>query len=77
MSEYDNAMVFMPSRRLRPGFNRVGDVTAIGSTRTILTGSTVIASGTGRRATADFHDRLAAARATFFNALQVERNVMF
>ena len=78
MSEYDSAMVFMPLKEAQAYFNRAGDVTAI----------EVYTDNPDRidRYRKDVQD--AAQRpifmidwrqrnATFFNALQVERNVMF
>jgi lipoprotein-releasing system permease protein len=78
MSEYDSAFVFMPLTEAQAYFNRAGDVTAI----EIYT-SDPDHIDRFRQAVTD-----AAARpiymidwrqrnATFFNALQVERNVMF
>jgi lipoprotein-releasing system permease protein len=78
MSEYDSAFVFMPLTEAQAYFNRVGDVTAI----EIYTNDPDHIDHF-RQAVTD-----AAARpiymidwrqrnATFFNALQVERNVMF
>ena len=78
MSEYDSAFVFMPLKEAQAYFNRAGDVTAI----EIYTNDPDHIDHF-RQAVTD-----AAARpiymidwrqrnATFFNALQVERNVMF
>jgi lipoprotein-releasing system permease protein len=78
MSEYDGAMVFMPLKEAQAYFNRAGDVTAI----EVYTDNPDRID-TYRKAAQD-----AAARpifmidwrqrnSTFFNALQVERNVMF
>jgi lipoprotein-releasing system permease protein len=78
MSEYDSAFVFMPLTEAQAYFNRAGDVTAI----EIYTNDPDHIDHF-RQAVTD-----AAARpiymidwrqrnATFFNALQVERNVMF
>jgi lipoprotein-releasing system permease protein len=78
MSEYDAAFVFMPLPEAQAYFNRTGDVTAI----EVYTDDPDHIDGF-RKAVTD-----AAARpiymidwrqrnATFFNALQVERNVMF
>jgi lipoprotein-releasing system permease protein len=79
MSEYDAAFVFMPLPEAQAYFNRAGDVTAI----EIYTDNADRVDDSFRKL---IHD--AAARpiymidwrhrnATFFNALQVERNVMF
>ncbi len=79
MSEYDAAFVFMPLPEAQAYFNRAGDVTAI----EIYTDNADRVDENFRKL---IHD--AAARpiymiawqqrnATFFNALQVERNVMF
>ena len=78
MSEYDAAFVFMPLTEAQAYFNRTGDVTAI----EVYTNDPDHIDGF-RKAVTD-----AAARpiymvdwrqrnATFFGALQVERNVMF
>jgi len=78
MSEYDSAFVFMPLKEAQAYFNRSGDVTAI----EVYTGNPDKVDSY-RKAVQD-----AAARpifmidwrqrnATFFTALQVERNVMF
>jgi lipoprotein-releasing system permease protein len=78
MSEYDSSIVFMPMPEAQLYFNRAGDVTAI----------EVYTDNPDRM---DFYRRLVTAaaerpifmidwrqrNATFFNALQVERNVMF
>jgi lipoprotein-releasing system permease protein len=79
MSEYDAAFVFMPLPEAQAYFNRAGDVTAI----EIYTDNADKVDDSFRKL---IHD--AAGRpiymidwqhrnATFFNALQVERNVMF
>ena len=79
MSEYDAAFVFMPLPEAQAYFNRAGDVTAI----EIYTDNADQVDDSFRKL---IHD--AAGRpiymidwqhrnATFFNALQVERNVMF
>jgi lipoprotein-releasing system permease protein len=79
MSEYDAAFVFMPLPEAQAYFNRAGDVTAI----EIYTDNADKVNDRFRKL---IHD--AAGRpiymidwqhrnATFFNALQVERNVMF
>src|SRR5262247_2810724 len=78
MSEYDNAMVFMPLKEAQAYFNRAGDVTAI----EVYTDDAdrmdryrKIVSDAAQRPIfmIDWRQR----NATFFNALQVERNVMF
>ena len=79
MSEYDAAFVFMPLTEAQAYFNRAGDVTAI----EVYTDNPdrVDQLPQGGAATAaqrpifmiDWRQR----NATFFNALQVERNVMF
>src|SRR5499427_7122472 len=78
MSEYDSAFVFMPLPEAQAYFNRSGDVTAIevytdnpdrvGEFRKLVTDA-------AERPIfmVDWRQR----NATFFNALQVERNVMF
>jgi lipoprotein-releasing system permease protein len=78
MSEYDAAFVFMPLPEAQAYFNRAGDVTAI----EVYTSNPdrmdrfrrVISEGAGRPIfMIDWRQR----NATFFTALQVERNVMF
>jgi lipoprotein-releasing system permease protein len=78
MSEYDSAMVFMPLKEAQAYFNRAGDVTAI----EIYTDNPdkvdryrVAVQEAAQRPIfmIDWRQR----NATFFNALQVERNVMF
>jgi len=78
MSEYDAAFVFMPLPEAQAYFNRAGDVTAI----EIYTNNPdrmdrfrrLISEGAGRPIfMIDWRQR----NATFFSALQVERNVMF
>src|SRR6266852_1648858 len=78
MSEYDAAFVFMPLTEAQAYFNRTGDVTAI----EIYTDEpdrvdrfrTLISAAAQRPIfMVDWRQR----NATFFNALQVERNVMF
>src|SRR5690348_5251151 len=78
MSEYDSAMVFMPLKEAQAYFNRSGDVTAI----EIYTDNpdrvdryrTAVQDAAQRPIfMIDWRQR----NATFFNALQVERNVMF
>ena len=78
MSEYDASIVFMPMPEAQLYFNRAGDVTAI----EVYTDNPDRIDVFRRLATAaaerpifmiDWRQR----NATFFNALQVERNVMF
>jgi lipoprotein-releasing system permease protein len=78
MSEYDSAIVFMPLPEAQLYFNRAGDVTAI----EIYTSNPDRIDNFRRLVTdaanrpifmIDWRQR----NATFFNALQVERNVMF
>jgi lipoprotein-releasing system permease protein len=78
MSEYDAAFVFMPLPEAQAYFNRAGDVSAI----EIYTNNPdrvdrfrkLITEAAGRPIfMVDWRQR----NATFFNALQVERNVMF
>ena len=78
MSEYDSAFVFMPLTEAQAYFNRAGDVTAI----EIYTDDpdhidrfrqSVTAAAARPIYMIDWRQR----NATFFNALQVERNVMF
>jgi lipoprotein-releasing system permease protein len=78
MSEYDSAIVFMPLPEAQLYFNRAGDVTAI----EIYTNNPDRIDNFRRLVTdaaqrpifmIDWRQR----NATFFNALQVERNVMF
>src|ERR1700693_4871504 len=78
MSEYDNAMVFMPLKEAQAYFNRAGDVTAI----EVYTDNPDHIDGFRKLVTdaaarpiymIDWRQR----NATFFNALEVERNVMF
>src|SRR5271156_6666242 len=78
MSEYDSAFVFMPLTEAQAYFNRSGDVTAI----EIYTDNPdeidrfrgAVSEAAGRPIyMIDWRQR----NATFFNALQVERNVMF
>src|ERR1700750_1139097 len=78
MSEYDSAFVFMPLPEAQAYFNRAGDVTAIevytnnpdqiGRFRELVT-----AAAKRPIFMVDWRQR----NATFFGALQVERNVMF
>jgi lipoprotein-releasing system permease protein len=80
MSEYDSSLVYMPLPESQAYFNRSGDVTAI----------EVYIDDPDRVGDADFQKQVTTAagrpifmitwrqrNATFFNALQVERNVMF
>ena len=78
MSEYDAAFVFMPLPEAQAYFNRAGDVTAI----EVYTDNPdrvdryrKLVTDAARRPIfmVDWRQR----NATFFNALQVERNVMF
>ena len=78
MSEYDSAFVFMPLKEAQAYFNRAGDVTAI----EVYTDDpdhvdrfrkTVQDAAQRPIFMIDWRQR----NATFFNALQVERNVMF
>jgi lipoprotein-releasing system permease protein len=78
MSEYDSSVVFMPLKEAQAYFNRAGDVTAI----EVYTDDPdrmdqyrrVVSEAAQRPIfMIDWRQR----NATFFNALQVERNVMF
>jgi lipoprotein-releasing system permease protein len=79
MSEYDAAFVFMPLPEAQAYFNRAGDVTAIeiytdNADRVDESFRKLIHEAAGRPIyMIDWRHR----NATFFNALQVERNVMF
>ena len=78
MSEYDSAFVFMPLPEAQAYFNRAGDVTAIevyvDNPDQIDYQRRLITEAAGRPVfLIDWRQR----NATFFNALQVERNVMF
>jgi lipoprotein-releasing system permease protein len=78
MSEYDTAFVFMPLPEAQAYFNRSGDVTAIEVYTTnpdrIDRFRNLVTDSAGRPIfVIDWRQR----NATFFNALQVERNVMF
>ena len=78
MSEYDAAFVFMPLAEAQLYFNRAGDVTAIEvyteNPERIDHFRRVVADAAGRAIfLVDWRQR----NATFFGALQVERNVMF
>jgi lipoprotein-releasing system permease protein len=78
MSEYDAAFVFMPLPEAQLYFNRTGDVTAIevytNNPDRIDQFRRQVSETAGRPIfMVDWRQR----NATFFNALQVERNVMF
>ena len=78
MSEYDGAFVFMPLTEAQAYFNRAGDVTAIevytDDPDKIEHYRQLVSDTAGRPIfLVDWRQR----NATFFNALQVERNVMF
>ncbi len=78
MSEYDSAFVFMPLTEAQAYFNRNGDVTAIevytDDPDRIDSFRKAVTNAAGRPIyMVDWRQR----NATFFNALQVERNVMF
>jgi lipoprotein-releasing system permease protein len=78
MSEYDSAFVFMPIAEAQSYFNRSGDVTAIevytDNPDRVVRYRKLISEAAGRPIfMVDWTQR----NATFFNALQVERNVMF
>src|SRR5215467_15191902 len=79
MSEYDAAFVFMPLPEAQAYFNRAGDVTAI----EIYTDNADKVDDSFRKLIHDAAGRpiymidWRTRNATFFNALQVERNVMF
>jgi lipoprotein-releasing system permease protein len=78
MSEYDAAFVFMPLTEAQAYFNRAKDVTAIEVYTTnpdrIDAFRKAVTDAAGRPIfMVDWRQR----NATFFNALQVERNVMF
>lgn len=78
MSEYDSAFVFMPLPEAQAYFNRNGDVTAIevyiDDADNVQAFRKPIADAAQRPIfMVDWRQR----NATFFNALQVERNVMF
>jgi lipoprotein-releasing system permease protein len=78
MSEYDSAMVFMPLKEAQAYFNRAGDVTAIevytdNPDRVDRYRKEVQEAAQRPIFMIDWRQR----NATFFNALQVERNVMF
>jgi lipoprotein-releasing system permease protein len=78
MSEYDGTFVFMPLPEAQAYFNRANDVTAIEVFTTnpdrIDTFRKTVTEAAGRPVfLVDWRQR----NSTFFNALQVERNVMF
>jgi lipoprotein-releasing system permease protein len=78
MSEYDAAFVFMPLPEAQAYFNRAGDVTAIevytDNPDDIERYRRIVTDAAGRPIfVIDWRQR----NSTFFNALQVERNVMF
>src|SRR5256885_8033058 len=78
MSEYDSAFVFMPLPEAQAYFNRAGDVAAIevyvDNPDQVDYQRRLITEAAGRPIfLIDWRQR----NATFFNALQVERNVMF
>jgi lipoprotein-releasing system permease protein len=78
MSEYDSAFVFMPITEAQAYFNRPNDVTAIevytSDPDKIDVFRKSVTEAAGRPIfMVDWRQR----NATFFNALQVERNVMF
>jgi lipoprotein-releasing system permease protein len=78
MSEYDAAFVFMPLKEAQAYFNRAGDVTAVevytDAPDRIDELRKLVADAAQRPIyMIDWRQR----NATFFNALQVERNVMF
>src|SRR5437763_5987992 len=78
MSEYDAAFVFMPMPEAQAYFNRAGDVTAIevytsNPDRIEIFRKLVTDAANRPIFMIDWRQR----NATFFNALQVERNVMF
>ena len=78
MSEYDAAFVFMPLPEAQAYFNRAGDVTAIevytdNPDRMDRYRKSVTDAASRPIFVVDWRQR----NSTFFNALQVERNVMF
>jgi lipoprotein-releasing system permease protein len=78
MSEYDSSVVFMPLKEAQAYFNRAGDVTAIevytdNPDRVDRYRKLVTDAAERPLFMIDWRQR----NATFFNALQVERNVMF
>ena len=78
MSEYDATFVFMPLAEAQAYFNRPNDVTSIEVYTTdpdnVAEFRKTVTEAAGRPVfLVDWHQR----NSTFFNALQVERNVMF
>jgi len=78
MSEYDASLVYMPLTESQAYFNRAGDVTAIevyidNPDRVDRFKEPITSAAARHIFMIDWHQR----NATFFNALQVERNVMF
>ncbi len=78
MSEYDSSLLYMPLTESQAYFNRAGDVTAIevyidNPDRVDRFKDLVTTAAQRPIFMIDWHQR----NATFFNALQVERNVMF
>ncbi len=78
MSEYDSAFIFMPLTEAQAYFNRASDVTAIevytNDPDNVDNFRKAVTEAAGRPIyMVDWRQR----NATFFNALQVERNVMF
>src|ERR1051325_10550003 len=78
MSEYDSAFVFMPLKEAQAYFNRAGDVTALevytGNPDRVDSFRKAVETAAARPIfMIDWRQR----NATFFTALQVERNVMF
>jgi lipoprotein-releasing system permease protein len=78
MSEYDVGIVFMPLKEAQAYFNRAGDVTAIeiyvdNPDKVDQYRKTISDAAQRPIFIIDWRQR----NATFFNALQVERNVMF
>jgi len=78
MSEYDSSVVFMPLTEAQAYFNRSGDVTAIevytvNPDRIDVFRKSVTEAAGRPIFLVDWRQR----NSTFFNALQVERNVMF
>ena len=78
MSEYDGSLLYMPLSEAQAYFNRAGDVTAIevyvdSPDRVDRFKERVTAAAARPIFMIDWRQR----NATFFNALQVERNVMF
>jgi lipoprotein-releasing system permease protein len=78
MSEYDSSVIFMPLKEAQAYFNRAGDVTAIevytdNPDRVDRYRQLITEAAKRPIFMIDWRQR----NATFFNALQVERNVMF